>query len=330
MASSSSSSSAAAANRAPATAASAARQPAHDGTTSWLDMIPFLAQSPTNRRNQALWDSDVKRITRSVQQLKLKASQIGANNTQYRELRIILKELALLEKNLQEAIVQSQGTSTPGAQSSTGAGGEGSSGTAGGGSMSSGSNAALINTNPAAAFSNNGVTLAKRQLLKRTDELAVLSAEVRKLESMIVGDGNRLLPTAGTSGPEHQSYDGSVFQPEQNSSGYSTYDRGSIEDYTYAGEVRRQKLLIEEQEQVLTDMSSSLSNLKQIGQDIEIEINYHNDLLEELNENIGNTSSRLSSVGKRLQEVTKSQSSRCLLCYIGFLCVMLVILLLTM
>lgn len=137
-----------------------------------------------------------------------------------------------------------------------------------------------------------------------------------------VGDGNRMLAVSDSSPTTSASSRG-----RGGAAATEIYASGSIELDDVAGEGRgkqsqsrapphqserlRQQLLIEEQEDTLDQLSGTLGSLKQIGQDIDIEITYHNSLLVELNEAVDGTSSAMAGTQRRLKEITKSQSAKC-------------------
>ncbi|CAD7948479.1 unnamed protein product [Amoebophrya sp. A25] len=211
------------------------------------------------------WQADVARVRRRVQQLQLKASRPGsARGNNYREVRVILKELGLLDTFLQRMIVSQ--------------------------------------------------TLSRGKLLQRTDVLAKLTADVKALEKIIVGDGGAVVPSA----------DNAV---ETYASGTTELQSGTDFPTTRRGEMQRQQGLVDEQEETLDRLAATLGSLKQIGQDINIEINYHNTLLEELGEAVDGTHTRMHSTQRRLRDIRRSKSSKCILCYIFTLIILIIIVL---
>eukprot|EP00392_Amoebophrya_sp_AT5.2_P004982 g4991.t1 len=185
------------------------------------------------------WERDLQRVTRQLHSLQLKGSR--PNGASYREVRFLLKELGLLEKDLQALILENE--------------------------------------------------IPRKALLRRTDDLGTLTEQV--------GDGNRMLAVSDSSPTTSASSRG-----RGGAAATEIYASGSIELDDVASEGRgkqsqsraphqserlRQQLLIEEQEDTLDQLSGTLGSLKQIGQDIDIEITYHNSLLVELNEAVDGT-----------------------------------------
>ena len=95
-------------------------------------------------------------------------------------------------------------------------------------------------------------------------------------------------------------------------------------------ELQRQDQLAADQDQQLDQLSYTLGSLKQIGQDIQIEVSYQNELLDELDSDIERHQTRMDRMNRRLKEIMKSQSSKCLTLYIVILVIAIVVMLFTM
>lgn len=110
-----------------------------------MEMLTDLFRPPRND----IWTSDVDRLTRRIEELKLKVSRREARAGNYKEMRLILKEVALLEGQLQNLITEGK--------------------------------------------------YGSEELLRRTELLRYMNAEVKKLDSVIVGDGHETGRTPATS-----------------------------------------------------------------------------------------------------------------------------------
>ena len=74
-------------------------------------------------------------------------------------------------------------------------------------------------------------------------------------------------------------------------------------------------------------LGESLGGLKVIGDEINTEIRYQNELLEELDRDADETAANMSIARRKLNEVVKSKSSKCLICIIIALMIAIIILL---
>lgn len=126
------------------------------------------------------------------------------------------------------------------------------------------------------------------------------------------------IPPDPSAGRQTTSYEMNQFGDERN------------QQWDMQTELQRQDHLAVEQDIQLDNLSYSLGSLKQIGQDIHIEVNYHNELLEELGSDIERHQTRMDRLNRRLKEIMRSQSSKCLLLYIGLLVVGIIVMLFTM
>lgn len=102
---------------------------------------------------------------------------------------------------------------------------------------------------------------------------------------------------------------------------YQTANEGFVR-----GEVEKQQLVMRQQDDQLEDIEAAAARIARVGKEIGQELEHQEKLLNELDEDVDTTQSRLRAAGKKMQEIIKKSGSTTQLAVIGFLIVLLIIL----
>lgn len=260
-----------------------------------------------------VWRLDLARCRRQVEQVSLRANtrDTSSRASVYKEVRIILRELALLDSQLQKDIVEKKHSKQQLLKRVD----------------------ELNQVNKEVQDVDKVVVGDGGDLNSTTSLPAILPVDEApgQQTSRSVGIGS----ADGTGSASNST----PWIPTGGGNG--VYASGTFDSGRYAAggqdaevqmprqELMRQKLLVEQQEQGLDVLSGRLDGLKQVGTDIRTEIHFHVDLLEELQEEVEQQGTALEVAKTRLSEVSKSRSNKCLMCYILTLIVAIVFVALT-
>jgi len=138
-------------------------------------------------------------------------------------------------------------------------------------------------------------TITRKELLRRTDHLQIFMADLRKVEETIL--------TGRVSDP-----------PRENTEVRTVIPEGNPEDMKEEIKITKlmQEKAMESQDNALDALESDVGNLKNIGMDINAEIRLHNEILEEVTEEVDTVRERVDQTHSQLREVMRKQTTKCL------------------